>query len=108
MREYLIDELSREATGRLEELLRAKGMGAGLDHLYWLEVGELSPLQKEHASCGPHVAALEVEETRVRLELLIRGRNTIRCDCIAWAGPSQVAALVTSLHELVREAGIDA
>ncbi len=108
MREYIVDELSPEATKRLEDLLLEKGLGAGLNHLYWLEPRELSPLQREHFACGPHVAALDVEETRVRLELLVRGRNTIHCDCIAWAEPAQVAGLVDTLHKLMREAGIDA
>lgn len=52
------------------------------------------------------MVALEVEETALRMELLIRAKNRLRCDCIAYADAGQTRALLASLHELLAELGI--
>ena len=107
MREYVISDLNPAETQALEEALTARNLAAGIEHLYWLPVSELTAVQKEHAaSCGPHVVALEVEETALRMELLIRAKNRLRCDCIAYADAGQTRALLASLHELLAELGI--
>ncbi|HIW01430.1 MAG TPA: hypothetical protein H9894_09645 [Candidatus Desulfovibrio intestinipullorum] len=107
MREYVISDLKPAETQALEEALTARNLAAGIEHLYWLPVSELTAVQKEHAaSCGPHVVALEVEETALRMELLIRAKNRLRCDCIAYADAGQTRALLASLHELLAELGI--
>ena len=107
MREYVISDLKPAETQALEEALAARNLAAGIEHLYWLPVSELTAVQKEHAaSCGPHVVALEVEETALRMELLIRAKNRLRCDCIAYADAGQLQALLASLHELLAEQGI--
>lgn len=107
MREYVISDLKPAETQALEEALTARNLAAGIEHLYWLPVSELTVVQKEHAaSCGPHVVALEVEETALRMELLIRAKNRLRCDCIAYADAGQARALLASLHELLAELGI--
>ena len=81
MREYVISDLTPAETQGLEETLAARNLAAGIEHLYWLPVPELTAVQKEHAaSCGPHVVALEVEETSLRMELLVRAKNRLRCD----------------------------
>ena len=107
MREYVISDLKPAETQALEEALTARNLAAGIEHLYWLPVSELTAVQREHAaSCGPHVVALEVEETALRMELLIRAKNRLRCDCIAYADAGQTRALLASLHELLAELGI--
>ena len=90
MRYFLIDDLRAEETKRLCEHLDAMDLGAGLDGIYWLPIPAhmLSAVQKEHESqCGPYVMALECEETSLRLELLVRARGRIRCECVAYASP---------------------
>ena len=87
MRYFLIDDLRAEETKRLCEHLDAMDLGAGLDGIYWLPIPAhmLSAVQKEHESqCGPYVMALECEETSLRLELLVRARGRIRCECVGF------------------------
>lgn len=88
MRSYLIDELNAEDTARLARALQDMGLGAGMEGLFWLPVPLelLSPLQREHLhECGPYVMGLEVEERGVRLELLVRARGRLRCECVHYA-----------------------
>lgn len=106
MREYVISDLREEEVARLEKYLTDRGMGAGIEHLYWLPCPLLSPVQEEHTACGPHVVALDVDGTTLRMELLVRARNALRCECIAMADARQTAALMQSLHDILQELGI--
>ena len=106
MREYVISELREGDVAKLEQYLTARGMGAGIEHLYWLPCPLLSPVQERHTACGPHVAALDVDGTTLRMELLVRARNALRCECIAMADANQTAALMQSLHNILQELDI--
>ncbi len=104
MREYVVSELDPGQVKALEDYLTSQGMGAGLEHLYWLPVPVLSDLQSAHAAaCGPYVVALDVAEDSLRMELLVRARNALHCDCIAMADARQCAALIEHLHTLLQE-----
>ena len=67
----------------------------------------LSPIQKEHMqSCGPHVFGLEVEEDSLRMELLVRAKNRMRCDCVHYATPELRAHMITWLDQMLTDLGI--
>lgn len=109
MEEYIHGDITAEQKQHLLTLLNNLGYGAGLDGLYWLPLPPeaLSPLQNEHAStCGPYALALEVEKDVVRLEYLVRARNSLRCDCIHAASPEVAAQMRASLEALLACAGI--
>lgn len=91
MRQYSLTDVGEEGIRKLEKALTEKGLSASIAHLFWLPVPDslLTALQKEHANtCGPHVLALETNRTGLSLELLVRARNKLRCDCIGWASQS--------------------
>lgn len=88
MRWYTLDELTEADTQKLTATLTDMGLASGMVGLFWLPVPQemLSPLQQEHQeSCGPHAMGLEVEENSLRLELLVRARGRMRCDCVGYA-----------------------
>lgn len=104
MRWYGIDGLRAEDTAKLAAALAAMELGSGLDGLFWLPVPAalLSPRQVEHGeSCGPHVMGLELEETSLRLELLVRARGRLRCDCVQYASPELRDAKIAWLEDLL-------
>ena len=106
MRYFLIDDLRAEETKRLCEHLDAMDLGAGLDGIYWLPIPAhmLSAVQKEHESqCGPYVMALECEETSLRLELLVRARGRIRCECVAYASPELQRPMMAYITDTLKE-----
>lgn len=45
MREYVISDLKPAETQALEEALTARNLAAGIEHLYWLPVSELTAVQ---------------------------------------------------------------
>lgn len=79
-----------------------------MDAVYWipLEREVLSPTQCEHRECQPHVAAVELEDTRLSMELLVRTRNRIRCSCIAYATERQRNWLIHIVDRMLEQCGI--
>ena len=106
MRSYYIDEFVPGELERLAERLDSMGLSAGMENLYWLPVSEnlLTPIQKTHVcECGPYAMALEILDGVVRLELLVRARNKLRCDCVAYAELQLVSHMIFYLHGLLDE-----
>ena len=106
MRCYCIDEFVPGELERLAERLNSMELSAGMEELYWLPVpqGLLTPVQKQHEpECGPYVLALEMLDEALRLELLVRARNRLRCDCVAYADQKLVVHMINYLHSLLDE-----
>lgn len=92
MRTYNIEELEPEQISRFKRYLTKQGYQSPLKDIYWLELPDnlLTPEQTSHnQDCGPFFLSLETSKTWLRLELLVRARNKIRCTCIAYATPKQ-------------------
>ncbi|OXS29909.1 MAG: hypothetical protein BCS36_03380 [Desulfovibrio sp. MES5] len=109
MRWYGIDDLTPEEISKITATLKDMELESGMDGLYWLPapVEMLSPVQKEHVkSCGPHVFGLEVEEDSLRMELLVRAKNRMRCDCVHYAGPELRASMIAWLEQMLTDLGI--
>lgn len=110
MRWYGIDDLTPEDTAKIAARLKEMELEASVEGLYWLPApGDmLSDLQKEHEdSCGPHVFGLELEEGSLRLELLVRARGRMRCECVHYAEPQLRARMIAWLEQMLAGLGID-
>ena len=106
MRSYVLDEFMPGELARIANRLEEMELFAGMEGLYWLPVPPelLTPLQREHErECGPYVLALEILDEALRLELLVRARNRLRCDCVAYAEPELVQRMIAYLHALLDE-----
>lgn len=91
MRQFVIDQLSREEKSNLESYLKRTLTPGPMAGIYWLEVPDdlLSGDQREHGGCGPYFFAVELEDESVTFELLIRSQSNLHCSCIAYATPAQ-------------------
>jgi hypothetical protein len=91
MRQYVIDQLSREELANIESYLKRTLKPGPVDGLYWIEVPQdlLSGDQQGHVDCGPFFFAVELETESVCFELLVRSQSNLHCSCIAYATPSQ-------------------
>ncbi len=108
MRLYCIEDLYPEHVQRLAAALKERGLAGSMEGLYWLPAPKelLGPEQLEHPDCGPHCLALELEEDRLRLELLVRSRVILRCSCVSYATPQLRAHMMDWLDQLLRELDI--
>lgn len=91
MKQYVIDEIRYQDYEKIKNFLDDTLGESGVDGMYWLpvETEMLSKIQKAHESCAPFFMSLELEESRLSGELLVRTRNRVRCDCIHYATERQ-------------------
>ena len=91
MRQYRIDELSREERANIESYLKRTLRRAPMDGVYWIEVPQdlLSAEQRDHGECGPFFIAVELEPEAVCFELLVRSQTNLHSSCIAYASEAQ-------------------
>jgi len=91
MKQYLIDGLRLSDYGKLKAYLDKYLKFSPLGGIYWLELDRqlLTPIQKEHEECQPHVFALMLEETYLSCEFLVRIKKNIKCDCMDYATREQ-------------------
>ena len=85
----------------LQYLLGFKRLG---HDVYFVELPEnlWTDTQKDHVDCKPFCFAMELGADWIRMELLIRSRQTLHCDCIAYATREQLNFILEFSEELLR------
>jgi hypothetical protein len=110
MRGYLIEDFYPEHLAKVLAALTEKGFAGPLDGIFYLPVPErlLTDTQREHADvCGPHMFVLEaVDESTLKLELLVRAQKKLRCECVLYASPAQREHIIGFLDAFIRQLDI--
>lgn len=109
MRSYHIDDLTENDVTALKAHFNALEIHGGMDGMYWLPVGEqhFSDVQREHlAQCGPYAMALELTHDALHLELLVRARSQLRCECVHYATPELQAHMMRYVDDTLQHLGI--
>lgn len=109
MKNYLIDELYEEDITKIVDALTELKFNGSLDGLFYLPIPTniLQPEQAQHyKECGPYFMALEILPGSIKMELLVRARNKMRCSCIAYATKEQRDHMMNYLEELLQELGV--
>ncbi len=104
MKQYVIDELQRADHQKLKDYLESQFHHSGMDGIFWIFLEEtlLNDIQKAHSECHPFYLTVELTETAMHCELLVRAKNRLRCDCITYANRRQrdwVLNLVDTIFE---------
>jgi hypothetical protein len=91
MKQYVIDELRYPDYEKLKSHLDIHYQPGVLPEIYWVPIEPelLSDVQRRHVDCQPFYLALELEESRLTCELLVRSRQRLRCSCIGYATTAQ-------------------
>lgn len=91
MKQYVIDELRPEDHNKIKEYLDEAYGNAEMGAIYWVPIAAdmLTEIQREHADCQPHYFAIDLDENRFALELLVRTKSRVRCACIEYASNDQ-------------------
>ncbi|MFW6106135.1 MAG: hypothetical protein ACOC5H_02085 [Desulfovermiculus sp.] len=109
MRSYMIDEMLPGQVEQLSLCLQERVGPGPMQGILWFELPQeaLTPRQQEHlSSCGPFLLSLETGSTWIKLELLVRARQTFRCDCIGFATAEQRAYGINMVDAAIRELGL--
>ena len=103
MKQYVFDELRRGDQQKLKAYLDEKFQEPPIDGIYWLKipVRHLSSTQCQHEACQPFYFALELRQGALWVELLLRSKTRIRCDCITYASADQQRWLVDRIYAML-------
>lgn len=110
MRQFLIDELSREERDNLESYLKRTVKQGPVEGMFWLELPPdlWSAAQQGHEACGPFYFGIELTEAKLIVELLVRSESNLHCSCIAYATVAQREFLLRFLDTMLAEERIKA
>ncbi len=108
MKQYLIDGLRLEDYQKLKAYFDEHLTSSPLGGIYWLELDKklLTPIQKDHEGCYPHVFALMLEETYLSCEFLVRIKKNIKCDCMDYATRKQRDWLIDQADAILEQLDI--
>ncbi|MBU8909709.1 MAG: hypothetical protein KOO65_00435 [Desulfobacterales bacterium] len=109
MKQYLIDGFRISDYQKLKTYLDKYLKSSPLGGIYWLELDKdlLTPIQKKHEGCYPHVFALMLEETYLSCEFLVRIKKNIKCDCMDYATREQRDWLINQTDAILEKLGIE-
>jgi hypothetical protein len=110
MRQFVIDELSILERDNLESYLKRSLKPGPMAGIFWIELpGDLlAEAQRGHDQCGPFYLAVEIEDTRVCFELLVRSKTNLHCTCIAYTTPVQRQFVLDFIDRMLAEEQIRA
>jgi hypothetical protein len=91
MKQYLIDELRPADYKALKTYLDEQYGPAAMGGIFWIPIAAdiLTDIQSEHTECRPHFFAVDLDDSRLACEFLVRSKNRVRCDCIDYATENQ-------------------
>lgn len=110
MRQFVIDDLTREEMENLENYMKSTIDVGAMDGMFWLNVPEdlEGEAQEGHEDCRPFCFAFELTRDRMIMELLVRSRNNMHCTCIAYATTAQRDFALGFLDTMIAEKQIKA
>ena len=108
MKQYVIDELRFDDYKKIKAFLDKNLEPSFFKGLYRLVLEEklLTPVQASHIECKPFYISIELEETKLTCEFLVRSENKIRCECIGYADKKQRDFLIDKIDSIFNEFNI--
>ncbi len=105
MRQFVVDELSPMEHDNIDSYLKRTLKQGPMVGFYWLELpkGLLGEAQQGHEEHGPFYLAVDLSNTSVKFELLVRSETNLHCSCIAHASPAQRQFVLDFADQMLQE-----
>lgn len=105
MRQIVIDELSPMERDNIDSYLKRTLSRGPMIGLYWivLPADLYAEAQLGHEQHGPFYLAVDLDNTAIRFELLVRSHSNLHCTCIAHTTPRQRQFLLDFIDRMVAE-----
>jgi hypothetical protein len=102
MKQYVIDQLRPNDYFKIKAYLDMNLRLSGIPDIYWLILPQnmLEGNQAEHADCQPLYFALELSQSALSCELLVRTLSHVRCDCMRYASLAQRNWLIQTIDDI--------
>jgi hypothetical protein len=97
MKQYVIDQLREDDYDKILEFLQKNGEASEFGDVFWMRLPpELyTEVQREHEKCQPFCFAVNLSLNEAAFEMLVRSRQVLRCNCIAYADARQRDYIMT-------------
>ena len=108
MKQYVIDQLRPDDYFKIRGYLESNCAPAALPDIYWLYLPPdiWTDVQAVHSDCAPFYVALELAQTSLSCELLIRTPSRLRCDCMGYASTLQREWVIQTVDDMCRKLDI--
>ena len=105
MKQYVMDELRPEDYEKIKKYMDRRFEVSSMGGLYWIALDQdiLNDEQTRHADCQRQYFAAELSETVLCCELLVRSRDRLKCDCMAYADDRQRNWLMGRMDSMLDE-----
>lgn len=105
MRQFVIDELSPMERDNIDSYLKRALKPGPMIGLYWIQLPDdlLSAAQQDHKEHGPFNLAVEVTNTAVKFEFLVRSQVNLHCSCIGHATSAQRQFVLDFIDKMLEE-----
>ncbi len=105
MKQYVIDQLREQDYYDILDYLNENADKTMVEEVFWVNLPEelYSDLQHSHTDCHPFYFAVNLNRNRVSFEWLIRSRQSLRCNCIAYATPEQRDYIIDWADKILAE-----
>lgn len=102
MKQYVVDQLRPDDYFRLKAYLDMNLRQSGVPDVYWLILPQdmHEGIQVEHADCQPFYFAIELCQSALSCELLVRTLSHVRCDCMHYASTAQRNWLIQTVDDI--------
>ena len=105
MKQYVIDQLREDDYDKILGFLREHGEPSEFGDVFWINFPpELySEVQREHEKCRPFCFAVNLSISQAAFEMLVRSRQILRCNCIAYADARQRDYIISYADLMLEE-----
>jgi len=105
MRQIVIDELTPLERDNIDSYLKRALKPGPMIGIFWLVLPPdlHSNAQQGHDECSPFHLAVELEDSRVSFELLVRSNANLHCSCIAYATDIQRQFVLDFIDKMIEE-----
>ncbi|MBW1709442.1 MAG: hypothetical protein JRJ73_06090 [Deltaproteobacteria bacterium] len=105
MRQFFIDELSPQDVSAVKEFLKANVIQSSYEDLFWVQLSRdlLDPEQFECEADQPFCFAIEVGDSWVKFEFLIRSRTNFKSAHLRYATRKQQDFILDYAARMIKE-----
>ncbi len=108
MKQYIIDEIRDKDYNKIKSFCDNNLEPSKIEGIYHIVLSSplLNKTQKSHKECQPFYFAIHLLRDKLIIELLIRTKKKLKCDCIGYANKTQRNWIIDYFDGVLKQLGI--
>jgi hypothetical protein len=110
MKSYYIDELSEVDLNKIRRLFEKQALQSQIEDIWWFEIPAdlLTLSQRQQEDLHPFVFTVELGDSWLKSEFLIRSLKTLSSECQAFCNPAQRQYILSFIDTFIEDLEIRA